>query len=270
MPELPEVEVTRRALADELTGAVIEGVVIRTVKLRLPIPPGLSLSLSGRTLRQVARRGKYLTLACDDGWLIIHLGMTGHLRVLPAQIEAGLHDHFDVCFQGGLVLRFNDPRKFGTILWTESNPLYHPLLAEIGPEPLENGFDGDYLFALSRTRSGPVKQFIMNSSVVAGVGNIYANEALFHAKIRPSRSSRSLTRKECGYVVTAIRQVLAESIRQGSTIMNFRVAEAPLRYHPLDFKVYGRGGKPCLSCGGMLEEIRLGNRSTVYCPECQI
>ena len=167
------------------------------------------------------------------------------------------------------MLRFNDPRKFGTVLWTTNDPLTHPLLADIGPEPLESGFDGQYLFTLSRTRSVAVKQLIMDSSVVAGVGNIYANESLFRSGIRPDRASNSLNREECGVLTATIREVLADSIAQGSTIMDFRVAEEPLRYHPLDFRVYGRGGKHCFGCGGMLEEIRLGNRSTVFCPSCQ-
>ena len=269
MPELPEVEVTRRALAAELTGGRIEGVIIRSPKLRLPIPPDLPLFLPGRILQEVGRRGKYLLLTCDDGRLIIHLGMTGHLRVLPTRIAAGKHDHLDLLFSGGRTLRFNDPRKFGTVLWTEGNPLSHPLLAGIGPEPLEEGFDGDYLFTLSRTRCVAVKQLIMNSSVVAGVGNIYANEALFRAGIRPARPAKSLSREECDSLAATIRLVLAESIHQGSTIMNFGVAEEPLRYHHLDFRVYGRGGEPCFGCGGMLEELRLGNRSTVFCPLCQ-
>jgi formamidopyrimidine-DNA glycosylase len=269
MPELPEVEVTRRALAEELTGARIVAVVIRTPKLRLPVPTELPDLLPGRTLREVGRRGKYLLLSCDNGCLVIHLGMTGHLRVLPATTEPGKHDHLDIVLSSERTLRFNDPRKFGTVLWTTDDPLTHPLLADIGPEPLEGEFDSAYLFDLSRSRSVAVKQFIMDSTVVAGVGNIYANEALFRSGIRPSRPAKSLNRDECGVLAATIREVLAESIAQGSTIMDFRVAEEPLRYHPLAFRVYGRGGKHCFGCGRMLEEIRLGNRSTVFCPDCQ-
>ncbi len=269
MPELPEVEVTRRALAQELTGDRIEGVIIRSPKLRLPIPAELPGLLTGEILRGVGRRGKYLLLACDHGHLIIHLGMTGHLRVLPTRIEAGKHDHLDLLFSGRRALRFNDPRKFGMVAWTSGDPLRHPLLAEIGPEPLEQGFDREYLFGVSRSRSVAIKQLIMNSSIVAGVGNIYANEALFRSGIRPSRPANALSLVECEALAATIREVLAESIEQGSTIMNFRVAEEPLRYHPLNFRVYGRGGKPCYGCGGMLEELRLGNRSTVFCPGCQ-
>jgi formamidopyrimidine-DNA glycosylase len=269
MPELPEVEITRRALAEELTGALIAQVVVRTPKLRLPVPPELPELLPGRTILRVSRRGKYLLFSCDGGWLVIHLGMTGHLRVLLAETPPGKHDHLDIFFEGGCVLRFNDPRKFGTVIWSATDPLAHPLLASIGPEPLEDGFHGGYLFDTGRNRSVAVKQFIMNSMVVAGVGNIYANEALFRSGIRPTRPARSLDREECHRLAGTIREVLQESIDQGSTIMDFRVAEETLRYHPLDFRVYGRKGEPCTRCGGMLEEIRLGNRSTVYCPACQ-
>lgn len=269
MPELPEVEVTRRALAEELTGKRIAGIVIRAEKLRLPIPAELADVLPGRQVDSIGRRGKYLIFACDDGWLIIHLGMTGHLRVLPATSPAGKHDHLDLCFTEGMVLRFNDPRKFGTVLWTTSDPLVHPLLCAIGPEPLESHFSGGYLNDKGRNRSVAVKQFIMDSTIVAGVGNIYANEALFRAGIRPIRSAGSLVRAEWDRLAATIREVLAESIDQGSTLMDFRVAEETLRYHPLDFRVYGRGGMHCFGCGGMLEATRLGNRSTVYCPECQ-
>lgn len=269
MPELPEVEVTRRALAAELTGAVIEKVVIRVPKLRLPVTAELSDLLPGRTLRNVDRRGKYLLFSLDGGFLVIHLGMTGHLRVLPSGVQPGKHDHLEIHFSGGRSLRFHDPRKFGTVFWTSGDPQAHPLLAEIGPEPLEEGFDGDYLYTRSRSRTVAVKQFIMNSSIVAGVGNIYANEALFRSGIRPARSASSLSHEECGSLAATIREVLHESIAQGSTVMDFRVAEDRPRYHHLDFRVYGRGGKPCYGCGGVLAEIRLGNRSTVFCPECQ-
>jgi formamidopyrimidine-DNA glycosylase len=269
MPELPEVEVTRRALAEELTGARIEAVVIRVPKLRLAIPSELVELLPGRMLRGVGRRGKYLLLSCGDGWLVIHLGMTGHLRVLPARNPPGKHDHLDLVFEGERVLRFNDPRKFGTVFWSAGDPHTHQLLAVIGPEPLEVEFSGDYLFSASRTRTVAVKQLIMKASVVAGVGNIYANEALFISGISPSRPAGSLSREECNRLASTIRTVLQKSIDQGSTIMDFRVAEEPLRYHPLAFRVYGRRGEPCFGCGGKLEEVRLGNRSTVYCPACQ-
>ena len=267
MPELPEVELTRRRLERELEGRRIERVEVRTPKLRVPMPGELAKVLPGRAIRAVERRGKYLLFDCEGGWLIIHLGMTGFLHFLPEPALPGKHDHLDIVFMGGPVLRFHDPRKFGTVLWTMADPLSHPLLARIGPEPLIAGFDGDYLFRMSRSRRVAVKLLIMNSEIVAGVGNIYANEALFRAGIRPDRPSSSLTLPECGRLAAAIREVLQESINQGST---FRVAEESAAYHPLDFAVYGRGRGSCSLCNGALEEIRLGNRSTVFCPRCQV
>ena len=267
MPELPEVELTRRRLERELVGRRIERILVRAVKLRLPIPVELSTALLGRTIRSVERRGKYLLFDCEGGWLIIHLGMTGFLHFLPEPSPPGKHDHLDIVFAGGPLLRFHDPRKFGTVLWVTADPLIHPLLAGIGPEPLTAGFDGNYLFQVSRSRRVAVKLLIMNSTIVAGVGNIYANEALFRAAIRPDRQASSLTLPESERLATAIREVLQESIKQGST---YRVAEETLAYHPLEFAVYGRGKGVCSRCGGALEEIRLGNRSTVFCPRCQV
>lgn len=266
MPELPEVELTRRRLERELAGKRIERVEIRSPKLRLPIPWELVTVLPGRTIRAVARRGKYLLIDCESGWLIFHLGMTGFLCFLPEPALPGKHDHLDVVLTEGSLLRFHDPRKFGTVLWTTADPVWHPLLAGIGPEPLTADFDGNYLFRVSRSRRVAVKQLIMNAATVAGVGNIYANESLFRAGIRPDRPALSLTLLECEKLALAIREVLQESIEQGST---YRVAEDTVAYHPLEFSVYGRGRATCTRCGGALKEIRLGNRNTVFCPRCQ-
>lgn len=266
MPELPEVELTRRRLEREVVGKRIERVEVRAPKLRLPIPEDLAMLLPGRTIRSVGRRGKYLLFDCESGWLIVHLGMTGFLRFLPDPAPPGRHDHLDICLSGGSVLRFHDPRKFGTVVWTAADPMGHPLLAGIGPEPLTEAFDGDYLFRVTRQRRVAVKLLLMNGAVVAGVGNIYANEALFRAGIRPGRPASSLTQEECGRLASVVREVLEESIGLGST---YRVAEETVAYHPLEFDVYGRGKEACTRCGGELEEIRLGNRSTVFCPRCQ-
>jgi formamidopyrimidine-DNA glycosylase len=266
VPELPEVELTRRRLEPDLVGKRIERVEVRTPKLRLPIPGELVTVLPGRTIRSVGRRGKYLLFDCETGWLIVHLGMTGFLRFFAEPSPPGKHDHLDLCLGGGSLLRFRDPRRFGTVAWTADAPAGHPLLAGIGPEPLTPAFDGDYLFRASRSRGVAVKQFIMNGATVAGVGNIYANEALFRAAIRPDRPASSLTPQECERLALAIRDVLEESIDQGST---YRLAEETVAYHPLEFAVYGRGKGHCTRCNGALEEIRLGNRSTVYCPRCQ-
>lgn len=266
MPELPEVEVTRRRLEQHLVGKVFERVVVRTPKLRLPIPPEIGDVLPGQRVRSIGRRGKYLLLVCDRGCLIIHLGMTGFLQVLTEPLPAGRHDHVDFLFASGPVLRFHDPRKFGTVLWTTDDPLAHPLLSSIGPEPLLPGFDGAYLFAVSRSRQIAVKLLVMDSAVVAGVGNIYANEALFRAGIRPTRPAGSLSSDECERLAESIRTVLAESVEQGST---YRVKEELVSYHPFTFHVYGRAGDRCSACGTPLEHARLGNRSSVFCPRCQ-
>lgn len=249
-----------------MLGKMIERVQVRAPKLRLPIPPELEVSLKGQTIRAVERRGKYLLLDCETGWLIVHLGMTGFLRLLNSPPPPGKHDHLDIVFSDGSTLRLHDPRKFGTVVWTTVSPDSHPLLAGIGPEPLTGDFNGDYLFQVSRTRRVAVKLLIMNMAIVAGVGNIYANEALFRAGIRPARPASTLSRTECDRLVVAIREVLQESMELGST---YRVEEATVSYHPLDFQVYGKGKGACTRCGGLLEAVRLGNRSTVYCPRCQ-
>jgi formamidopyrimidine-DNA glycosylase len=266
VPELPEVEVTRRRLERELVGKRFTQAVLRVKKLRLPVPVELTEILPGLTLRGITRRGKYLLFDCGSGWLLVHLGMTGFLRLLRGAVPPGKHDHLDFLFDDGPLLRFHDPRKFGIVTWFTGDPQLQPLLAEIGPEPLTEAFSGGYLAAAARGRKVAVKQLIMNSAVVAGVGNIYANEALFRAAILPDRAAGMLTVEECDLLATVIRAVLEESIAAGSTC---RVAEESVAYHPLDLKVYGRGGEACSGCGKPLEELRLGNRSTVFCCSCQ-
>lgn len=266
MPELPEVEVTRLRLLPELAGKRVSDVVLRTAKLRLPIAPELPHLLRKRVLRTIERRGKYLLFDFETGWLLVHLGMTGFLQLLQVAQPPGKHDHIDFIFDDGQVLRFHDPRKFGIVIWLTGDPLQHPLLAEIGPEPLSGDFNGTYLFDVAGNRKTAVKQLLMDSSVVAGVGNIYANEALFRARIKPERAAATLTVPECTELAAAIRGELEGSISAGSS---YRVAEASVAYHPLEFNVYGRGGKPCHVCGEPLDEIRLGNRSTVFCRRCQ-
>jgi formamidopyrimidine-DNA glycosylase len=266
VPELPEVEVTRRRLERELVGCRFKQVVVRVRKLRLPVSSDLVEILQGLKVRGIDRRGKYLLFDCGNGWLLVHLGMTGFLRLLRGTPPPGKHDHLDFIFDDGLLLRFHDPRKFGTVVWITGDPLQHPLLAGIGPEPLSVAFDGRYLFGVSRNRKVAVKQLIMNSAVVAGVGNIYANEALFRARIRPERAAGTLTHQECTRLAATIREVLEGSIGEGDAC---RVAEETVAYYPQTFKVYGRAGEPCTVCREPLDEIRLGGRSTVFCLRCQ-
>lgn len=266
MPELPEVEVTRRRLERELVGKSFKEVILRVAKLRLPVPDELTTILPGLMVLGIDRWGKYLLFDCGSGRLLVHLGMTGFLQLLRGASPPGKHDHLDFIFDDGQLLRYHDPRKFGIVAWFAGDPQQHPLLAEIGPEPLSGIFNGAYLFEVTRKRKVAVKQLIMNSRVVAGVGNIYANEALFLARIRPDRAARTLNIHECAELVAVIREVLEKSIGEGST---YRVAEETVAYYPQALKVYGRGGKPCSACGAALEETRLGSRSTVFCQNCQ-
>ena len=266
MPELPEVEVTRQRLERALVGRRFTVVVLRVQKLRLPVKGELAEILPGLTVQGIVRRGKYLLFDCGSGWLLVHLGMTGYLRLLRGSSPPGKHDHLDFIFDDGQLLRFHDPRKFGIVTWFTGDPQLHPLLATIGPEPLTAAFNGTCLHTVGKNRKVAIKQLIMNSAVVAGVGNIYANEALFHARILPDRSAGTLTLQECTTLAATIRQELERSISEGNAC---RVAEESVSYHPQVLKVYGRGGQPCSDCGNPLEESRLGNRSTVFCRRCQ-
>jgi formamidopyrimidine-DNA glycosylase len=270
MPELPEVETTGRGIAPWVEGQCVTAVQVRHAGLRWPVPPELARTLPGQRIRSVTRRGKYLLLQTDAGHVLIHLGMSGSLRIVEAATEVKKHDHVDICLASGKVLRFHDPRRFGCILWLTQDPQQHPLLAELGPEPLSEAFDADYLFARSRKRSAPVKQFIMDSHVVVGVGNIYANEALFLAGILPSRKAGSISKARYVRLVAAIRQVLADAIRSGgTTLRDFVGGDGKPGYFKQSLHVYGRGGENCRRCAAQLTEIRQGQRATVYCARCQ-
>jgi formamidopyrimidine-DNA glycosylase len=270
MPELPEVEITCRAVAPFLEGKRVIKVIARTGKLRLPVPMELLEELPGWTIIKVERRGKYLLLRTTPGTVILHLGMSGHLSIVPSAAPPGKHDHLDIVLETGLALRFNDPRRFGLAIWTYEEPLSHPLLAELGPEPLEDMFDGDYLFHISRKRKLVIKQFIMNSHVVAGVGNIYANEALFRAGIHPASCAGSISQDRYRRLTKALRDVLNEAIGLGGTTLgDFQGSEGKPGYFALSLVVYGRGGEPCHKCGATIQAIRQGGRATYFCKACQ-
>ncbi|HEX9022702.1 MAG TPA: bifunctional DNA-formamidopyrimidine glycosylase/DNA-(apurinic or apyrimidinic site) lyase, partial [Geobacteraceae bacterium] len=224
-----------------MEGKKVDRVIMRSAKLRLPIPPELPRELSGRTVRRVQRRGKYLILRTDGGSVILHLGMSGHLSIVPSGSPPEQHDHLDIRMGDGLTLRLTDPRRFGLVLWTREEPLEHPLLAAIGPEPLERGFDGEHLFRTSRGRIVAIKQFIMDSRVVAGVGNIYASEALFRAGIHPGKKAGAISLRRCGLLAQALRDVLGEAIAAGgTTLRDFRDGEGKPGYFALSLAVYGR------------------------------
>ncbi len=274
MPELPEVETTRRGIAPHTEGRTLLHVVVRDGRLRWPVPTNLNELLVGQQLLDISRRGKYLLLRFAAGHLLCHLGMSGSLRIIDGHtIEAeqiGKHDHIDMLFSGGVILRYTDPRRFGSLLWTSQPVAEHDLLAKLGPEPLLEVFDADYLYARSRKRTQAIKTFIMDSHVVVGVGNIYANEALFRSGIRPTRAAGSLSRSKSDLLVREIKDVLAHAIMQGgTTLKDFVGGDGKPGYFKQELLAYGRGGLPCKVCASPMKEIKLAQRATVYCMQCQ-
>ncbi len=249
---------------------VISHIEVRERRLRWPIPDEVTRLLPGARIYDIKRRGKYLLFSTSAGTLIVHLGMSGSLRVLTKSEPPAKHDHVDLVLGSGRVLRYNDPRRFGCMLWTVTDPAEHALLRHLGPEPLEDAFSADYLFTLSRGRKAPLKSFIMDSRVVVGVGNIYANEALFLARLRPRRAAGRVSRPGYEGLEAAIRQVLAAAVKQGgTTLRDFVGGDGKPGYFRQQLNVYDHGGEPCPRCGEILREVRLSQRSTVYCRNCQ-
>ena len=269
MPELPEVETTRRGVAPHLVGATVSAVTVRDPRLRWPVPADLGTRLPGQRLDAVDRRAKYLLFRFTRGTLLVHLGMSGSLRVVDAGAPPGPHDHVDIVF-GERVLRLRDPRRFGSLHWVTGDPATHPLLAHLGPEPLGEQFDAERLHALARRRHVTAKALLMDGRVVVGVGNIYANEALFRAGVRPTRRSDRLTRADCSRLVAAVREVLAAAIAHGgTTLRDFVREDGEPGYFRIELMAYGRGGEPCPHCATAMKAVRVGQRATVYCPRCQ-
>jgi formamidopyrimidine-DNA glycosylase len=270
MPELPEVETTLRGIAPHLTGQRIVEFIIRQPKLRWPVPRGLNQRLAGEKIEALSRRAKYLLLQTRAGTLILHLGMSGSLRLVDKNSPARKHDHVDIVLQSGKALRLTDPRRFGALLFTRDDPATHELIAHLGPEPLSSDFSASALFAKSRHRRIAIKPFIMDSKVVVGVGNIYANEALFLAGINPKREAGKISMARYERLVAAIKQVLTEAISQGgTTLRDFVGGDGRPGYFAQALKVYGREGMPCPACGTPVKQFRQGQRSTFYCPHCQ-
>ncbi|NOY63516.1 MAG: bifunctional DNA-formamidopyrimidine glycosylase/DNA-(apurinic or apyrimidinic site) lyase [Gammaproteobacteria bacterium] len=270
MPELPEVETTRRGIEPHVLNKKVQHVVVRQPRLRYPLPPRLARALRNKTVNAIERRGKYLLLRSSAGTVIIHLGMSGSLRIVQHDTPPEKHDHVDIIFSDGCCLRFRDPRRFGCVLWTTRPPLSHPLLKKLGCEPLQDEFDGDYLFARSRSRSIAVKPYIMDSHVVVGVGNIYASEALFCAGIHPERSAGRISLARYRLLATAIKDALTSAIAQGgTTLRDFYHSDGQPGYFQQQLNVYGRGGEACLHCGTALLQIRQAQRTTCYCGQCQ-
>lgn len=270
MPELPEVETIRCGLEPLVVGRKIADVILRNRSLRWPVHAGLAGMVRGQVIQSVERRAKYLLLRCDSGSIILHLGMSGHLRILPAETSPGKHDHVDIIFDSGACLRFCDPRRFGALLWSAGEPLQHPLLFVCGPEPLSAAFTGDYLYERSRGRKISIKQFIMDHKVVCGVGNIYASESLFLAGINPLTAAGKISRPRCRRLAAAIKKTLKSAIAAGgTTLRDFHGASGNPGYFQRRLRVYGRSGEPCYVCGSRVRSQRSGQRSTFYCPRCQ-
>ena len=270
MPELPEVETSRRGIEPYLHNKTITGVKIRQHKLRWPIPKNLPDLASGQKVRQVCRRAKYIYLRLDNGSIIIHLGMSGSLRICSGEAPVDKHDHVDFVFLNRRILRLRDPRKFGAVLWTSDTPENHPLLSALGPEPLQDAFNGRYLYERTRNRSASIKSLIMNSHIVVGVGNIYACESLYLAGINPKRKAGTVSSARCEKLVSTIKRVLNASISQGGTTLRDFVREDGMPgYYAQQLFVYGRAGEPCKQCGRPINQISQQQRSTFYCTHCQ-
>ena len=270
MPELPEVETTRRGIEPHLVNQRIAALTVRDRRLRWPIPDGLEQVLPGQRIGAVERRAKYLLLRLDQGTLILHLGMSGSLRVLSAGTPAAKHDHLDLVLENTRCLRLRDPRRFGAVLWQSGEPYAHPLLRRLGPEPLSAEFDGDHLRRIALRKRIPVKNLIMDSQVVVGIGNIYANEALFLAGIHPQRPCNRISLARYRHLAETIQQVLARAIEQGgTTLRDFANADGNPGYFALSLNMYGKAGEPCPGCGNSIKQRRIGQRSSYFCPHCQ-
>ncbi len=269
MPELPEVETTRRGLLPHVVGRAIDHVEVRERRLRWPVATRLPRVLADARISSLERRGKYLLFGTGAGTLLVHLGMSGSLRYLPRPLAPEAHDHIDVHLDDGGTLRFNDPRRFGSFMLTPT-PSLHPLLKDLGPEPLGEEFNADYLWRMSRNRRSAIKQHVMNGRVVVGVGNIYASEALFRAGIHPRRIAGRISRARFEPLVSSIRDVLRDAIEEGgTTLRNFVGGDGKPGYFRGALRVYERDGSPCVNCGTLIERRILGQRATYYCPRCQ-
>lgn len=270
MPELPEVETTRSGIAPYVTGIPVTAVIVRERRLRWPVPRGLESRLRGTAFRQVERRAKYLLFHTDRGCMIVHLGMSGSLRIVEQGRPAEKHDHVDIVFASGYSLRFRDPRRFGSIHWTGADPLRHKLLCSLGPEPLSDELSGRYLHGRARGRRIAVKNFIMDSGIVVGVGNIYASEALFGAGILPRRAAGRVSLPCYERLACEIKEVLRQALRKGgTTLRDFVGGDGEPGLFSQDLQVYDRAGQPCLRCRTSIRLIRQGQRSSYYCPTCQ-
>lgn len=270
MPELPEVETTRRGIAPHIEGQQVTQVIVRQGKLRWPVSPEITTQLPGQIINNVKRRAKYLLIETDLGTLIIHLGMSGSLRVIDPSIEPEKHEHIDIIFNNGLCLRYKDPRRFGSFLWSSLPVHQHKLIQHLGPEPLSDAFDIDDFYAKAKNKKTPIKSFIMDGQVVVGVGNIYASEALFRSGIHPKRAASNISKARLTKLLSAIKVILAQAIEQGgTTLKDFVNSEGKPGYFQQTLNVYGRSKQACSICETPIKQVVIAQRSTFYCPHCQ-
>lgn len=270
MPELPEVETTKRGITPHIIGKELHRVILRNRQLRWPIPDTLATHAERQVLHNVTRRGKYLLLHFATGTAIWHLGMSGSLRLVEADTAPGKHDHVDWVFNDKTTLRFNDPRRFGALLWSDTNPEAHFLLANLGPEPLTEHFNGEYVYQRTRKSQQGIKSWLMNARNVVGVGNIYANEALFASAIHPLKPAQRISKVRCERLVAEVKNILNYAIqRGGTTLRDFVGGDGKPGYFAQELQVYGRGGEACKRCSKPLTEKRINQRTTVYCIQCQ-
>jgi formamidopyrimidine-DNA glycosylase len=270
LPELPEVETVRRGLAPHLENSRIVSLSVRQPMLRWPIDKSLAKQLPGLVIQEVRRRAKYLLIHCGAGHLIIHLGMSGSLRLIARGVALQKHDHYDMELEGGRLLRFNDPRRFGSLHWTQAPPEEHALLRGLGKEPLDREFNGAWLYRATRGRSASIKHFLMDQHHIVGVGNIYANEALFRAGISPKIPAHRVGQERCDKLVRAVKHTLRRALAAGgSTLRDFVNSAGEPGYFQQSYRVYGRTGEPCYHCGSAIRVSRQGQRGTFFCPRCQ-
>jgi formamidopyrimidine-DNA glycosylase len=270
MPELPEVETTRRGLAPLVVNQRIATAIVRNHALRLPVPRSLPRRIAGATIAALGRRGKYLLFDCGPGTLILHLGMSGRLWIVDRATPPEPHDHFDLVLASGTVVRLRDPRRFGLVIWGNGDPLRHALLAGIGPEPLDTAFSGEWLYRVTRNRTAAIKLVLMDGHVVAGIGNIYANEALFRAGINPRQPARRIGLARCALLAEKVRETLELAIGAGgSSLRDYVGSDGMAGTFQSQFMVYDRAGEPCHRCRTPITGIRQGQRATYYCPRCQ-
>ncbi len=270
MPELPEVETTLQGIKGVLDGQRIQSLIVRDSRLRWPVPVDLATQVRGQRIRSLKRRAKYILIELDSGSMIWHLGMSGSMRIVDSNTQINKHDHIDLQVDTGAIIRYNDPRRFGCLLWTQQHVLTHPLLASLGPEPLTGNFNGKSLFKKSRGRKLAVKNFIMDQKIVVGVGNIYASEALFLAGISPVRLAGRVSGARYAKLADHIKGVLTRAIKQGGTsLKDFSNAEGQPGYFKQELLVYGRAGEPCSQCDAKIQNRVIGQRASYYCPECQ-